>query len=155
MSTNRGVITTSLQALLAMYGEDGAILLLLFVTLIQVAPIKINPWSWIAKSIGRAINGEVIEKVDNLSVEVNEIKADAEKREADQCRVRILRFNDELIHAKEVRHTKEHFDQTLNDIKKYETYCADHSEYKNHIADDAIGRIKRIYKECGDKGTFA
>ena len=26
-------------------------------TLIQVAPIKVNPWSAVAKAIGRAING--------------------------------------------------------------------------------------------------
>ena len=36
----------------------GGVLLLL--TLIQITPIKINPWSAIAKTIGRAINGEVI-----------------------------------------------------------------------------------------------
>ena len=35
-------------------------------TVLQVAPIKINPWTWIARAIGRAINAEVIAKVDKL-----------------------------------------------------------------------------------------
>lgn len=134
--------------------EMGGGWLIALTVIIQISPIKINPWSWIAKAIGKAINGEVIEKVDRLSKDVEMLKEDCDKREADQCRVRILRFNDELIHAKEVRHTKEHFDQTLNDIAIYESYCQSHGRYKNHIADDAIDRIKRIYSECGDKGSF-
>lgn len=121
--------------------------------LLQISPINLNPWSWLAKRLGKAINGEVIEKVDRLSTDVEALKADCDKREADQCRVRILRFNDELIHGTP-RHTKEHFDQTLGDIDIYEKYCIDHPKYKNHIADDAIKRVKRIYQECGDKGSF-
>ena len=31
-------------------------------TLVQIAPIKVNPWTAIGKAIGRAINGDVIEK---------------------------------------------------------------------------------------------
>ena len=37
-------------------------------TLVQVSPIKVNPWSWLARKIGRAINGEVIDRVDRLAV---------------------------------------------------------------------------------------
>ena len=44
----------------------GGGVLLAAMTLIQVAPIKVNPWSAVAKAIGRAINGEVIAKVDQL-----------------------------------------------------------------------------------------
>ena len=48
----------------------GGGVLLAAMTLIQVAPIKVNPWSAIAKAIGRAINGEVIAKVDQLEREM-------------------------------------------------------------------------------------
>ena len=44
----------------------GGGILLAVLTVIQIAPIKINPWSALAKAIGRAINGEVIAKVDQL-----------------------------------------------------------------------------------------
>lgn len=36
----------------------GALLILL--TLIQIAPIKINPWTALARAIGRAINKDVL-----------------------------------------------------------------------------------------------
>ena len=43
-------------------------------TLIQLTPIKINPWTWLGKAIGRAINGEVLSKVDELSSAVKKNK---------------------------------------------------------------------------------
>ena len=35
-------------------GGGGVTVVLL--SLIQIAPVQLNPWSWIAKRIGRAIN---------------------------------------------------------------------------------------------------
>ena len=35
-------------------------------TLIQIAPIKVNPWSSIAKAVGRAINSDVLEELKGL-----------------------------------------------------------------------------------------
>ena len=51
---------------------SGGGVLLILMTLIQVTPIKFNPWSWIGRCIGRAINGEVLSKVDNLSKELSD-----------------------------------------------------------------------------------
>lgn len=60
----------------------GGGVLLVAMTLIQVAPIKVNPWSAIAKAIGRAINGEVIAKVDQLERDLEAMKAAQEERDA-------------------------------------------------------------------------
>ena len=35
-------------------------------TLIQISPIKVDPWTWLARKVGRAINGELMEKFDRL-----------------------------------------------------------------------------------------
>ena len=35
----------------------GGGLLLVLMTLVQIAPVKVNPWSWLARCIGKAING--------------------------------------------------------------------------------------------------
>lgn len=71
---------------------------------------------------------------------------------ATTCRYRILRFNDEILHDQ--RHTKEHFDQILDDVTRYEKFCKDHPEYENNKAILAIENIKRVYKKCTDEGTF-
>lgn len=131
-------------------GGCGGILLLL--TIIQVAPVKVNPWSFIAKHIGKALTGELEEKVDRLADDVKTIKLENERREADMRRVRILEFNNEIV--RKIGHRKEHFEQILGDVDYYEKYCNSHLDYKNNIANDAINRIKRTYKRCGDENSF-
>ena len=46
-------------------GWSGGTLLLLM-TFVQIAPIKVNPWSGLAKKIGRAINGEVLNEIADI-----------------------------------------------------------------------------------------
>lgn len=131
---------------------SGGGVLFVILTLLQVAPIKINPWSIIAKKIGKVINGEVIEKVDKLGRDVKTLRDECEEREATACRTRILRFGDEILHN--VRHSKEHFDQILIDITDYENYCNSHSDFKNNVAVAAIRRINQVYDECITKNEF-
>lgn len=126
--------------------------LLVLMTLIQITPIQINPWSWIAKRIGRAINGEVLEKVSAINGVVNEMKDHNAEEWASLSRTHILRFGDEILHG--VAHSKEHFDQILVDISKYETYCNDHPEYLNGVANATIKQIKKTYQKCLDNNSF-
>lgn len=130
----------------------GGGILLAVLTVIQIAPIKINPWSALAKAIGRAINGEVIAKVDQLERDLVEMKAAQEERDAINCRSRILHFGDETIHG--VRHTKEHFDQILRDITTYERYCDDHPNFENNTTVLTSQRIKNIYEDCLKTADF-
>ena len=132
-----------------MYGGGGLAILM---TLVQISPIKLNPWSWLGRCIGRAINGEVLEKVDALSEDVKKNKADDDEQWASLSRTHILRFGDELLHG--VAHSKEHFDQVMRDISKYETYCDTHPNYLNGVAHATIQQIKKTYQECLDKNNF-
>ena len=131
---------------------SGGGVLLILLTLIQIAPVKINPWSWLAKNIGKAINGEVVEKVDNLSTDIRNLRDECEEREATACRTRILRFGDEILH--DVRHSKEHFDQILIDITAYENYCASHPDFRNNVAVATIKRINQVYAQCISDNDF-
>lgn len=67
-------------------------------------------------------------------------------------RYRILRFDDEIRHDK--RHTKEHFDQVLEDIDNYEIYCRNHPSFPNNKAVLAIKNIKDVYDKCTDENLF-
>lgn len=125
---------------------------LVIMTLLQIAPIKINPWTWIGRAIGRAINGEVLEKVDKLAKDVESNKNDDDEQWASLSRSHILRFGDELLHG--MSHSKEHFDQILLDISKYEHYCDSHPEYLNNIANATIKQIKKTYQKCLDENNF-
>ena len=120
--------------------------------LIQIAPIKINPWSWIAKKLGRAINGEVIKKVEGIESDVRRIEKKQDEQQAIMARVRILRFGDELL--RDIPHSKEHYDQTLGDIKTYETYCQDNPEFENNVTVCTIKNIRDCYMERLKKHDF-
>ena len=132
------------------YTTGGGVLLLL--TLIQISPIKIDPWTAIFRAIGRAFNAELLKEVrDVRSTLDNHIKADDE-RNADEHRARILRFNNELI--REIPHTKEEFIDVLADIDYYESYCRDHPDYQNNRAVFAIANIGKSYTERLEKHDF-
>ena len=130
----------------------GGSALLILATLLQIAPIKINPWSWLAKNIGKALNGEVVEKVDSLERNVEKLRAECEERAATNCRTRILHFGDEILHN--VKHSKEHFDQILLDITDYEQYCNNHPHFKNNVAVATIKRITEVYEDCVENNDF-
>ena len=120
--------------------------------IIQFAPIKFNPWSYIAKKIGKAINGEVITKVDKIETTVSDLKKEVGEIQAVDIRVRILKFNEELLHS--VRHSKDSFNQVLEDIDNYEKYCDTHPGFKNNRAVLAINNIKDAYKKCMQDRDF-
>ena len=127
-------------------------LLIVLLTLIQIAPIKINPWSAIAKALGRAINKEMMDKLESLDKEMKQLRDATALESALNRRVRILHFGDETLHGQ--KHTKEHFDQILRDIDKYEHYCSTHPEFENNVTVLTSARIKEIYQKRLEDGDF-
>lgn len=139
--------------------SGGGLTILALLTLIQIAPIKVSPWSALAKTLGRAINADVIaeltemKKVQKQTRERLEQHIDLDdERMADTHRTKILRFNNELL--RDIDHTKEEFIEALADIDEYESYCKGHPAYKNNRAVHAIGNIKRVYDERMEKHDF-
>lgn len=127
--------------------QTGAIgILIILAGMIKIPKLEINVWNLIGRAIGRSINKEVMDRVNALAKEVDELKKDEELERVRFARQRILRFNDEILFEK--RHSKEHFDEILDDITLYENYCADHEDYENNKAVLAIGTIKEVYKQC-------
>jgi len=132
-------ITENLLGAVVIVGLGGA-------SLIQISPIKLNPWTWLGNAIGKFIGvSAVSEKLDA------HIKLDDE-RNIKQCRMRILRFNDEILQGKP--HTKEHYDEILDDITEYERYCEVHPGYRNSKAGMAIRNVETRYQHHLQHKTF-
>ena len=121
-------------------------LLIILIGMIKIPKIELNIWNLIGRTIGRSINKEVLEQMNRLSKEVDILQKEEELERARQARQRILRFNDEILFNK--RHSKEHFDEVLEDIDTYEDYCSTHEDYENNKAVLAISTIREVYKEC-------
>lgn len=126
--------------------------LVAILSLVEIAPVKINPWRAVARTIGRAINGEVLASVEDVKRAQRDtrkaldehIQSDDE-RNADTLRMRVLHFNNELLRG--VRHTREDFIEILAVIDAYEQYCKNHPNYRNNRASHAIFNIGRVYDE--------
>lgn len=131
-----------------LYGSGGALVLIM--SLLQVSKININPWTAIFGWIGKQLNQEVLAKVavlekrmDTMQTDVDTIRDEGRERHAKDCRVRILRFADEIYLG--TNHSQEHYKQILGDITQYENYCDTHDKFENQIAVAAIRQIKESY----------
>lgn len=128
-------------------------------TLIQIAPIKINPWSSLAQWFGRTINKQIIDdmtalkkEMEGIKLQISESDAKDAEREAKNTRIRILRFGDEILHGME--HSKEHFDQILQDITEYDKYCSEHPSFKNDMTRLTTQQIMKAYTVRWEKHDF-
>ena len=107
-------------------------LMVILLGMIKIPVLEINLWGWLGRVVGRAINGEIIKKVDSLAEDLDDFKKTEELEHMRRARQRILRFSDEI----------------LEEIDVYEKYCHEHIEYENNRADLAIATIREVYKKC-------
>lgn len=135
-------------------------------SLIQVSKIQINPWTWLARKFGNAINHDISEqikevnqRIDDVESSIDEVKriqtddeSKADEYRAITSRVRILKFNEELL--RDVKHSKEMFDQVLEDVTKYTHYCNEHPNFENDKAVLAINNVRKCYEKCLEQRDF-
>lgn len=139
------------MSVLELFAGGGG-LVLAAMTVIQITPVKLNPWSWLAKAIGKAINADVLAKLGEVEKRLDKHITVDDQRAADGNRTRILHFNNELV--RNLKHTKEEFVEILAEIDAYEEYCRSHPEYPNNRAVIAIDNVRDVYKERLKKNDF-
>lgn len=142
----------TISELLSEYGVAGGVCLVLFLSLIEISPLKINPWGKLFGAFGRAINKEMLKELSDLKTEVKKVDERVSKMDERidennviQCRSRILIFGDEVSHGQ--NHSREHFRQVLSDITSYNSYCHEHPEFQNDMTKITSKRIEDDYME--------
>lgn len=130
-------------------GGVGAVAVL---SLLEIAPIKVNPWSAIARGLGRAFNAEVLADLKAVQQAQQDTRSALDKHQAAddeykaEChRAALLAFNTSLLRGE--LHTQEDFFDAFRHIDQYEDYCRNHPGYKNNRASHAIANIGRVYDE--------
>lgn len=88
-------------------------------------------------------------RINSIQIQTKAIEDKGDSREAENRRVRILRFEDELQRGK--KHTKDSFDQVMVDIKQYNLYCEAHPEFENGKTGPTAIHIEKVYQERLDK----
>lgn len=163
------------------YGAIGIATIAVLLTLVQISPIKIDPWSKLASSIGKALfkdikadlSNEIQDMKNNIHSleagmgEIEYVKDDVKKingkinnmgyrleeHRAIEARRAILQFGDEVSHGQ--NHSRDHFKQILTtDITFYNQYCLEHPEFKNDMTKITSERIEEDYKSRDKENNF-
>lgn len=132
-------------------------------TIVQLSPVRFNPWSWLAKTIGRALLGEMLgginDRIDKLEEAFDkqqktfEVKcASDDEDKAIEKRRLILQFGDDLRRGK--KHSEEMFNQILDYITEYDAYCEAHPGFKNMKAAATEKLILHQWDHCVQNNDF-
>lgn len=126
---------------------------------IEKSDIKWNPYTSILKAFGRGINSEMLKKIGDVETNLTKVKAEIDGLKKDvqesaivNCRTQFTRFGDELRHGE--KHSKDHYDQTMLNITKYEQYCSSHPEFSNDVTQATAKLIKKDYQRRLETNDF-
>ena len=117
--------------------DIGAIIIVL--SLVEIAPVKVNPWKW-------------IKDVYHLPERLNTLEKDFNNDRAFRWRSQILRRADYVMDGQ--KFSRETWDDTIETIDNYEKYCKKHEDYQNGKATVAIEFLKDTYKEVIKNNDF-
>ena len=114
-------------------------------------------WGFIQFLLQRKDNKEdcskkIIEMIKKLDEKIDKLDGELSERSAISCRVRILKFMDEILEGWE--HSHDSYVQVMQDITNYLNYCREHPEFKNHQTEASIEHIKADYQERLEKNNF-
>lgn len=91
-------------------------------------------------------------KVGQIEDSLNGHIVTEERADMNSVRQRVIRFSDEIYRGH--GHTREHYDNVLTDIDRYEKYCDLHPEYENNVAVNSIIYIKESYQKSLENHLF-
>ena len=139
------------QQVIEWIGDHIVAVLVTLSVFIQIAPIKINPWSSLIKWIGKMLNGNLQQQVTELSNTIQEMNKDIDENEKDRIRWQVLDFANSCRNGR--RHTRDEFQHimTLND--KYAELLKRTND-KNGYFDEEYKYIKELFRECQNKNNF-
>ena len=95
---------------------------------------------------------KIMEMIQKLDEKIDKLDGELSERSAIACRVRILKFMDEILEG--WSHGRDSYTQVLQDITNYTNYCDTHPLFLNHQTEATIEYIKNDYQEHLEKNDF-
>ena len=155
----------TLQKIIEEASQSHVFWIVVTMTLIQIAPIKIDPWSFVWKMIkkffcwlSRVSLAPVLKKMDEIDTKVDTalskidtIEKESEIKNANDWRWDILDFFNSARNGR--RHSKEEWDHVIDQIKKYERHVEIHG-IDNGVLEEASKWLRAEYQEHLRKNDF-
>ena len=115
-------------------------LLVIFATLVEIAPIKINPIGW----LGERLNANMYQRVDKIESKLDE-------HIAESYRNNIFTTQDRLLKGEKL--PMEEWKKAIKNCEKYEKHIEE-NKLSNGEAIEAIAYIHRKYQKALDNDDF-
>ncbi len=135
------------------FHEHGSLLLaavVVLTTIIQIAPIKVNPWTALAKKICKVFTGDLSDQIKKVDKKIDDVDArlikhieESDKRDLRKQRESILDFASAIAENKR-HYTREQYEQMLHECDAYMMYCEE-KKFKNAVAEESIALIRQAY----------
>ena len=114
-----------------------AVLIIIAMSLVQVAPVRLNPWDKILNWFGRTINGKLQEQMDALQKQVSDLWINSHRQS-------ILTFAREC--RADIDHDAEEWNHILSVADEYETYC-EKNTVSNGVVKADTRYVRELYQE--------
>lgn len=128
-----------------------AVIFTLFCTIIQISPIKINPWDKMLGWIGDRFNSGMNKKIEKIDDRINSIEKDLNEHIKDSAvkdlkeqRRYIINFVNEGLNDAE--HSRESFEDVIKSCDEYEEYIIANN-LQNGVITGSINAIRKKYEE--------
>jgi len=122
-------------------------ILVLITLLIQIAPIKLDPWSWVGDQLNKHMSQRVTEIEKNMSLIDGKLNAHI----VESYRTNILDFADKVMSGNV--YTKDKWSQMIKVCDLYEAYVRDNN-LLNGDATEGIEYIREKYHELRQNNAF-
>lgn len=132
-------------------GNNLWIIIFLISLVIQITPIKINPWSALFQWIGKTITSSNSNKIDGLITKVDKIDQDVMNNEKDRIRWEILDFANSCRNGRQ--HTRDEFQHIVELHDKYLQLLKKTND-KNGVFQVEYEYIQKLYAERLEKNDF-
>lgn len=118
---------------------------------VDISPIKINPWKSFLKWLGQAITADVMKEIREIKATQKEQQATIDENEKDRIRYEVLDFANSCRRG--VHHTKDEFEHIISLHSKYERLLKKTND-ENGVFTEEYKYILEIYHECQREDKF-
>ena len=109
----------------------------ILLSLIQISPLKLNPWDKLLGWFGRKLNGTTIKKLEELQKQVRDMWINTHRQS-------ILTFAREC--RADIEHSSDEWTNVLNLAEEYEKYVTENKITNGIITQDTV-YLRKLYQE--------
>ena len=119
-------------------------LVIILMSLVQIAPVKLNPWDRVLEWVGDRINGKTLRELADVDSRVSDLQKQVTDIWISSHRQNILTFAREC--RAEIGHDAEEWNHVLSIADEYEVYCNSH-EVSNGVVKANTTYIRDLYQK--------